>query len=153
MSRLTSAPQPPQHNHHKSFGFLTPAVAMERRGDRGTGAAQRRWERRFSSRLSGSARAPRNGKSGHYFSGPWFLHLLFGVVVFPEVSVFSVWLGSSLDTCLYVSPGGQLDISRFYVNVDLGSDVDSPARAVRLEIWTLYEPLVAGSPLFGVWVA
>ena len=47
-----------------------------------------------------------------------------------------------------------LDIScTLYVNVDLGSEVDSLARAVRLEIWTSYEPLVAGSSLFGVCVA
>ena len=37
------------------------------------------------------------------------------------------------------------------MNVDLGSEVHSLARAVRLEMWTQYEPLVAASSLLGVW--
>ena len=47
----------------------------------------------------------------------------------------------------------QVDISRFHVDVDLGSEVVSLC-VVRSEIWTFfYEPHVAGSSLLGVWIA
>ena len=68
----------------------------------------------------------------------------------PQVHFFLV--GQRIQFMRQSSEGLVLFHTFFYVNLDLGSEVVSLARAVRLEIWTRYELLVAGSSLFGVWV-
>ena len=54
---------------------------------------------------------------------------------------FSALLGSTVDTCTYVSPGGRWTVPVFfYVNVDLGSEVDSASCCSLGNLDTLRAP-------------